>query len=140
MIVVLDTSAAIDVVLNRGDVRKFKKTLTGADWVIALDLFVPEITNVFLKYHQFEGLPVDMCEDSLDRALRLVDDFEPSADLCREAFALSCQTNCSVYDSLVLILARRKNAVLLTSDEKLRGLAEELSIKTFFDRGGSKKR
>lgn len=140
MMVVLDTSAAIDVVLNRGDARKFKKILTGADGVIALDLFVPEITNIFLKYHQFEGLPADVCEESLERAIRLIDSFEPTADLYREAFALSCQTNCSVYDSLVLILARRHNAALLTADEKLRGLAEGLSIKIFFGRGDSKKR
>jgi predicted nucleic acid-binding protein len=130
MIVVLDTSAAIEVVLNRATAGQFQETLADADWVIALDLFIPEITNIFLKYHQFEGLPVDVCEDSLDHAIHLVDNFEPTADLYREAFALSCQTNSSVYDSMVLILARRKNAVLLTGDEKLRGLAERLSIKT----------
>jgi predicted nucleic acid-binding protein len=129
MIVVLDTSAAIEVVLNRANAGQFQETLAEADWVLSLDLFIPEITNIFLKYHQFEGLPVDVCEDSLDRAIRLVDDFEPTTDLYREAFALSCQTNCSIYDSMMLILARRKNAVLLTADEKLRGVAEELSIK-----------
>ena len=130
MIAVLDTSAAIDVVLNRAAARNFKKVLTAADWVITLDLFIPEITNIFLKYHQFERLPVDVCEDSIERAIRLVDNFEPTADLSREAFALSCKTNCSVYDAMVLILARRKNALLLTADEKLRTLAEELHIKT----------
>lgn len=130
MIAVLDTSAAIDVVLNRANAGAFQETLADADWVIALDLFIPEITNIFLKYHQFEGLPVDVCEDSIERAIRLVDNFEPTADLYREAFALSCQTNCSVYDAMVLILARRKNALLLTADEKLRGVAEELHIRT----------
>ena len=129
MIAVLDTSAAIEVVLNRAAARKFKKILTDANWVVTLDLFIPEITNIFLKYHQFEGLPADVCEDSIERAIQLVDDFEPTADIHREAFALSCQTNCSIYDSMVLILARRKNAVLLTADTKLRGLAEKLSIK-----------
>jgi len=130
MIAVLDTSAAIEVVLNRAAARQFKKVLTDADWVVTLDLFIPEITNIFLKYHQFEGLPVDVCEDSIERAIQLVDDFESTADLYREAFALSCQTNCSIYDSMVLILARRKNAMLLTADEKLRTLAEELHIRT----------
>ncbi len=129
MIAVLDTSAAIDVVLNRAAARKFKKVLTDADWVLTLDLFIPEITNIFLKYHQFEGLPVDVCDDSIERAIRLVDEFESTADLYREAFALSCQTNCSVYDAMVLILARRKNAVLLTSDQNLQALAQSLSIK-----------
>ena len=128
MIVVLDTSAAIEVVLNRTKASQFQEILAEADWVVSLDLFIPEITNIFLKYHQFESLPVDVCEDSLDRAIRLVDDFEPTVDLYREAFALSCQTNCSIYDSMMLILARRKNAVLLTADEKLRGVAQELFI------------
>jgi predicted nucleic acid-binding protein len=129
MLIVLDTSAAINMVLNRGDARKFKEILAGAVRVMALDLFIPEVTNVFLKYHQFEGLPADMSEDSLDRAIHLVDHFVPAADLYREAFALSCQTNCSVYDSMVLVLARRHNAVLLTADDKLQALAQELSIK-----------
>jgi predicted nucleic acid-binding protein len=129
MIAVLDTSAAIEVVLHRAGAPPFEKVLTGAEWVMALDLFIPEITNIFLKYYQFEGLPLDVCEDSLERAMRLVDNFEPAADLYREAFALSCQTNCSVYDALVLILARRKNAVLLTSDPHLQTLAQSLFIK-----------
>ncbi|MBN1221080.1 MAG: type II toxin-antitoxin system VapC family toxin [Anaerolineae bacterium] len=130
MIAVLDTSAAIEVVLNRARASRFRKILSEADWVLALDLFIPEITNIFLKYHQFERLSLDVCEDSLDRAIDLVDTFESPADLYREALALSCQTNRSVYDSMVLILARRKNAVLLTADEKLQALAKELSIKT----------
>ena len=130
MIVVLDTSAAIEVVLDRAKASRFRQILADTDWVISLDLFIPEITNIFLKYHQFEGLPLDVCEGSLDRAIGLVDTFACSADLYREAFALSGQTNRSVYDSMVLIVARRNNAILLTADEKLEALAKELSIKT----------
>jgi predicted nucleic acid-binding protein len=129
MIVVLDTSAAIEVVLDRAKARRFRQILADTDWVISLDLFIPEIANIFLKYYQFEGLPLDVCEDSLDRAIGLVDTFASSADLYQEAFALSGQTNRSVYDSMVLIVARRNNALLLTADEKLRGVAQELSIK-----------
>ncbi len=129
MIAVLDTSAAIEVVLSRPAAGKLKNILTDADLVLALDVFIPEITNIFLKYHQFEALPADVCETAIDRAVALVGEFQSSANLYREAFALSCQTNCSVYDALVLILTRRNNAVLLTTDDKLQSLAQELSIK-----------
>ena len=130
MIVVLDASAAVEVVFNRKHVQLFQEHLAEADWVISVDLFVAEVTNVFWKYHAFEDLPIDLCETSLERALKLIDNFELTIDLYSEAFALSCQINHPVYDSMYLALARRKNAIFLTMDKKLQTQAKKLSIKS----------
>lgn len=130
MIVVLDTSAAVEVVLNREQASFFQGYLEKADWVISVDLFVSEVTNVFWKYHVFEDFPIDLCETNLEKALGLIDSFDPTLDLYREALALSVQIRHPVYDSMYLALARRKNAIFLTSDRKLRTVAEKLSIRT----------
>ena len=50
MIVVLDTSAAVEVVLKRKSAALFSHYLAEADLVIAPTLLIAEATNVFWKY------------------------------------------------------------------------------------------
>ena len=130
MIVVLDASAAIKIVYHRASTKKFSETITKADWVIAPDIFISEVTNVFWKYHQFEDLPLDITEELLNKTIRLIDDVIDAGDLYQEAFSFSCQTSHPVYDSMYLICARRHNAILVSVDNKLNKLAQKYSIKT----------
>ncbi len=60
MIVVLDASAAIKIVFQQSSIKTLSEYLKKTDWVIAPDIFISEITNVFWKYHQFENLPLDI--------------------------------------------------------------------------------
>ncbi len=129
MILVLDSSAAIEVVLQRDQSKKFSDQLSDADWVIAPDLFTSEIVNVFWKYYQFGDLSLEMCEHGIDNSLAIVDDIISAQELYQEAFALSCMNRHPVYDTLFLVLARRHNGTLLTLDKKLSKLALKHSIK-----------
>lgn len=130
MIAVLDASAAIGVSLQKPGSKKIEEVITSAEWTIAPDLFVSEVTNVFWKYHQFEDLPLDNCTYALQTSISLVDDLIPSTDLHVEAFSLACQLQHSVYDALYLVSARRYNAVLLSLESKLLKLAKKQSIRT----------
>ena len=47
MIIVLDTSAAVEIVLKRERAISLGKNVVQADWIIAPTLFISEITNVF---------------------------------------------------------------------------------------------
>ena len=132
MMVVIDPSAAIEISLYRSHAQDFIHFLEDTLWVGAPDLFISESTNVFWKYHQFEDLPSEICEESLERTIQLVDEFYPTYDLYLEALSVSFQTNHPAYDSMYLVLARRNNATLLTRDKKLYQMATKLSIKTFF--------
>ncbi len=132
MMVVIDPSAAIEISLYRTYAEDFIRFLEDTLWVGAPDLFISESTNVFWKYHQFENLPIELCEKSLERTIQLVDEFYPTNDLYQEALSVSLQTEHPAYDSMYLVLARRNNATLLTRDKKLYQLATKLSIKTFF--------
>ena len=129
MIAVLDASAAIKIILKQSSVIELSGHLKRADWVIAPDIFVSEVTNVYWKYHQFENLPLKICADALQRTIELIDDCIKAEDLYREAFSFSCQVNHSVYDSMYLICARRYDALLLSVDNKLIQLARKHSLK-----------
>lgn len=51
MIIVLDTSAAVEIVLQRQRAIFLGKNVVQADWIIAPTLFISEVTNVFWKYY-----------------------------------------------------------------------------------------
>lgn len=133
MIFVLDASMAVAMVLGHSTDKKILGKVSSAKWVIAPDLFVAEVSNVFWKYHHFEAMPIRDCEASLQNSLGLVDDLVDSKELYQEAFALACQAAHPVYDALYLALARRHNAYLLTNDKKLVKLAQKNSIRTVAD-------
>jgi predicted nucleic acid-binding protein len=128
MITVLDASAAVEVVLQRGKADLLREYLSEADLVIAPTLFISEVTNVFWKYRRLTDLSLQACERGLEQAVALPDDFIDEQDFFREAFKLSCTLDHSVYDIMYLVAARRNNAVLLTLDKKLIRNAKECSI------------
>ena len=131
MICVLDVSGGIEVVLDRKQSKTIEPYLQDADQVISPDLYVAESSNVYWKYVYSKQMDESTAEKALEYTLELVDLFEPSDSLFREAFGLSCrQTSHPVYDSLYLVLARRNNAVLLTLDTRLADDCRKLSIKT----------
>lgn len=130
---ILDASAALEVSLNHKKAAGIITVLKRADWVIAPDLYVSEVADTFWKYHQFESLPLDICEQTLEKTIDLVDDFVHGYTLYKEAFGLACLAHHSVYDMMYLVLSRRENGVLITVDEKLLQLAAKYSIKTVTD-------
>ena len=129
MKVVLDASAAIETVLGRKQASRLGSIVAEADIVLAPDLFVPEVVNTIWKYHQFEGLPLDQCDRFLTTALGVVDVLVPSMEIHREAFLLARTARRSAYDMFYLALARREDAVLLTTDAALRKEAERQGVR-----------
>jgi len=130
MICVLDVSGGIEVIIGRKRKKEIEQYLQDADQVISPDLYVAETANVYWKYVHFKQLDELTCETALGYTLELIDHFEPSDTLFREAFGLSCQIGNPVYDSLYLVLARRNNAILLTLDTRISDACRNLSIKT----------
>lgn len=129
MIVILDTSAAVDMVLNNKKFLNFHKHISNAEWVIAPTLYISEVTNVFWKYYRFGSLSMEECEEAIENAIELPDDFIMEEELYKEAFAMACLTKKSAYDMFFLVLARRNNGLLLTTDNTLKRIAEKHSIR-----------
>ncbi len=128
MIVVLDASAAIEVVVQRKSADKLGIIIKESDWVIAPNLFICEVTNTVWKYHKFADMSFKDCEKNLQHIIAIPDNFINEKELFLEAFKLSCSSNHSVYDMLYLVLARRNNGLLLTMDNKLKKIANHYSI------------
>ena len=126
MILTLDVSAAMEIVLGRPKQLELCTMLLEADWVIAPSLFKYEASNVMWKYRSFYG--IDTLVRKARQTVALVDEYIPSDSIYEEAIALACKTEHPAYDSMYLIVCRRRHATLVTLDSKLRKLASDLEI------------
>lgn len=130
MIVVLDASAAVEIVLGRKESEKLRGEILKAESVLAPELLVAEVTNTFWKYHQISEMPLDCCEEAVNDALSLVDQLIPMSPLTVEVFSASCMVQHPAYDLFYLVTARRFNARILSLDAKLLQCAKRLGIKS----------
>lgn len=132
MIAVLDTSAAVEILLQKDKSRKFQAQCQQAAWVVAPDLFVSEISNVFWKYHRAGILDGETCAQLAEDGLNLIDDFIEAQDLWKEVLAEGIKNDRAVYDMFYIVLARRNNATLITNDSALASLCRKLKIAVCF--------
>ena len=130
MIVVLDTSAAIEILLNKKESEKFKKIILEADAVIAPELYISEITNVAWKYNKISNFGHKECYSLSEDGINLIDQFIDTKILWKEALREAINNDHTVYDCLYLISARRNDGILLTKDQKLKKLCRKLKIET----------
>ncbi len=129
MIIVIDASAAIEVVLNRNQSERLADTLVMADTVIVPSLFIAEVTNVLWKYYQYSDMPIDECEKYLDASLRIPDDVLDTNDMAQETLNAAALTGMTVYDMLYMVSARRHGASLMTLDKKLASAARKQGVR-----------
>jgi len=128
MIVVVDTSAAIEMALNLERANIFKSAIERADIVLAPDTYPSEICNVFWKYNTYNDLDSMKCEKGIDYCIDLIDDYIETKFLCREVFGESIKNKHPAYDIFYLVLARRYNAMLITKDKKMSKIALEMKL------------
>jgi predicted nucleic acid-binding protein len=128
MILALDTSAAMAVALGLPQASGIAAALRTAKRVIAPDLLVPEATNAAWKLTVFGQEKPEACAQALQRALRLADEFCPSAGLADEVLAETRRTRHPAYDLFYLVLARRHAATLASLDRKLLALARRMKL------------
>lgn len=130
MIIILDVSAAVEVLLKRNKAEQYQTELFGADWVIAPDLYISELSNVLWKYYNASVIGHDDAIRIVDEGIALIDTFTNSNEIWREAMSEGMKNKHSIYDMMYLITARRNDGQLITNDKKLYQLAQSLDIKT----------
>jgi len=128
MIITLDCSAAIEFVTGRPQAKMIKNQLEKADFIITPSLFIYELSNVMWKYHSLNKTPKKILLPKISQGISLIDQFIPAEDIFEEAISLSWKINHPAYDSMYLVTAKRKNATLISIDEKLIHLAKKLDI------------
>ncbi|MCK4619275.1 MAG: type II toxin-antitoxin system VapC family toxin [Desulfobacterales bacterium] len=129
MIIILDASAAVEIILQRQKGIALHRYIEDADWIMAPGLFIAEVTNVFGKYYQFGDMSLEQCEKAVEYAIALPDEYSNDLTLYRESFSLGYLIGKPVYDMFYLVLARRNNGYLITLDKKLMNIAKDNSIR-----------
>ena len=128
MIYVLDTCAAFEIALHGTKYNLFMNAVAGAEKVIAPTLFDAEVTNVLWKYSCSGAIDEENAKKTLAYLLQIVDEYIDTSELAVEALHEGIRLGHSIYDMFYLVLARHNGATLLTTDKKLKALAESLGI------------
>jgi predicted nucleic acid-binding protein len=128
MTVVLDVSAAIEVVLGRPKQDFVASILKQADLVIAPSLYVYESVNTLWKYRTLADFPVHKLLDKAEYLIKLVDKYINMEDVYGDMLSLACEIDHPAYDAAYLLLGRKYKASLLTLDSRLIKAAEKAGV------------
>ena len=127
--IVLDSSAAVEMVRNSIDGIALRCLARRNEKILSCELFRAEVASVFRKLSRTEKLPASMVKSYFEEALCLVDEFIPIDSLQTEALCESIRLDHSTYDMFYFVLARRTGATLFTLDRKLMRLCEENGVR-----------
>lgn len=130
MIVVLDSNAAIEIVLKREKGKAFRELIETSEKTVSSEFFRIEVANVIRKYYIGKYIKKTECNKMLELAENLIDEFVPIKENHLEALNEAIRLNTSAYDMLYLTLARRMGAILVTLDRPLNTIAKKEGIET----------
>jgi len=128
MIIVLDSSAGIEIALSRESAEIYERKIEKASRVITSELYKAETANVLWKYNNVGLLNREEVQRRLRYCDELIDEYIDISENNEEALNEGIRINHSVYDLLYLVIARRSGAILLTQDKKLRKIAKENGV------------
>jgi predicted nucleic acid-binding protein len=126
--IVLDASAAANIVMRTDTATPLIGTLEKAALVIAPEVFHSEIANTMWKYVRTGDLNTSAAIDRYQEAIGLIDTFEADKGLITEALSSASRYNHPVYDLLYAVLALRYGCSILTSDNRLIVLLKKMHI------------
>ena len=126
MRLVLDTSAAINIVLQTAQAPALMAILEQADRVIAPSLMHSELGNTLWKAVRFSGLDVTQAMNHYEDAIALVDEFVLDETLMRLAIRNAILHAHPVYDMVFVAAAQQHGCSLLSVDKKLVTLARSM--------------
>jgi predicted nucleic acid-binding protein len=126
--VVIDASAAANIVMRTDIATPLIDKLEKAALVIAPELFHSEIANTMWKYVQIGDLNTSVAIDRYQEAIGLIDTFEADKGLITEALSSASKYNHPVYDLLYAVLALRYGCSILSSDKRLIILLKKMHI------------
>lgn len=118
--IVLDCSAALQIVKETERGRAFKSLFLPDEEVVAPELYTLEVANAVWKYVHAGRMGVAEGRKMMEDALALPDRLYPVDGLMDEIYAESLALDHSAYDMAYMVLARRMGATLCTYDARLR--------------------
>jgi len=128
MNIVLDASAALEVVFERRFGECIYETWAESDTVFAPDLFHAEIGNALWQSVKAGAIDFETAREYYDKAVHLVEEFVDLACLTPTAMRRAESLNHSIYDMYYLVLSDYHDAHLISLDKRLVTLAKEQNL------------
>ncbi len=126
--IVLDASAAANLVMRTDVAEELIGKLEHSVLVIAPGLFHSEIANTLWKYVRAGDIDTQTALFRYEEAISLIDTFEADNGLATEALASAAKLDHPVYDMLYAVLARRYGCSVLTVDKRFSLLLNKMEI------------
>lgn len=131
--IVLDTSAAIEIVKNSIDGRSLQGLMAPEETCIAPSFFRVEMANAVRNQIIRREIDSRDAVDFYNNGLALMDMLWPTEDLLPESLTEALRLNHPVYDIAYLVLARRLNATVFSFDKRLNELCDECGVMRIHD-------
>lgn len=126
--IVLDSSAACDMVRKTEEGMAFRALMLSEEKVISCELLRAEVVSIFRKLCRHGFIPIEKVQSFLTESTALVNEYYSIQELQEEVLSESVRLDHSSYDMFYFVLARRFGATLFTLDRKLIRLCEEQGV------------
>lgn len=126
--IVLDSSAACDMVRKTEEGMAFRALMLSEEEVISCELLRAEVVSIFRKLCRHGFIPIEKVQSFLTESTALVNEYYSIQELQEEVLSESIRLDHSSYDMFYFVLARRFGATLFTLDRKLIRLCEEQGV------------
>lgn len=126
--IVLDSSAACDMVRKTEEGMAFRALMLSEEKVISCELLRAEVVSIFRKLCRYGLIPIEKVQSFLTESTALVNEYYSIQELQEEVLSESIRLDHSSYDMFYFVLARRFGATLFTLDRKLIRLCEEQGV------------
>ena len=131
--VILDSSAAIEIVLDTEEGKAFKCFMQNEERIISCALMRAEAASAARSLRRRDALTTEVAIKYMQAAIDLVNEFIPIEELVDEAFRESIRLDHSVYDMLYFVLARRTGGTLFTLDRQLMKLCQDNGVDCIYE-------
>jgi predicted nucleic acid-binding protein len=115
---VIDASVAVKWLLPEDNTEQAESLLVEGNTLAAPDLLYPEVGNSLWKRVKGRELTQEAGREALLRLMEIEIRVTPANLLLDKAFALACEYDRTVYDSVYLALTLDESAILVTGDKR----------------------
>ena len=128
MTVVLDASAAIELIRKTEKAELIETYLLHSNLIVSSELYKAECANALWKMAKAGMIKHEELSTLLEQCYKLVYSFVNIGENSTESLFEAVRLGHPVYDMLYFTLARRTGAIMLTMDQRLTKLCNESGI------------
>jgi predicted nucleic acid-binding protein len=118
-VIVIDANIAIKWVVDQAHSDRAREIVARGIHLVVPNVFVAEVANAIWGYVRNRGITSPQAQAALGTILQQISLIDQDADLAGEALSIGSELNYSPYDFFYVVLAMRRNAPMVTADQRL---------------------